>query len=36
VSDRPGGKGCIRDAFEKVMKAQGRWTFNPRLYKKMF
>mgnify|MGYP002859192478 CR=1 FL=1 len=36
VSDFPGGKGCIRDAFEKVMKAQGRWIFNVSGYKSKF
>jgi 3-deoxy-D-manno-octulosonate 8-phosphate phosphatase (KDO 8-P phosphatase) len=36
VADIPGGKALVRHYMELVMKAQGRWTFNPRLYKKMF
>ncbi len=36
ISPRPGGKGCIRDGFEKVMKAQGRWNFSVGEYKKRF
>ncbi len=36
VSDYPGGKGCIRDAFEKVMKAQDRWVFDVGAYKSKF
>ena len=27
VSPFPGGKGCIRDCVEKVMKAAGKWSF---------
>jgi 3-deoxy-D-manno-octulosonate 8-phosphate phosphatase (KDO 8-P phosphatase) len=26
VSPYPGGKGCVRDVIEKVMKLQGTWT----------
>lgn len=36
VSDFPGGKGCIRDAFERTMKASGRWVFDVVDYKKRF
>lgn len=36
VSMRPGGKACVREYMEAVMKAQGRWVFNSRVYKKMF
>jgi 3-deoxy-D-manno-octulosonate 8-phosphate phosphatase (KDO 8-P phosphatase) len=25
VSDKGGGKGCVRDVVEQVMKAQGKW-----------
>ena len=25
VSDRPGGRGCVRDIIEKTMKVQGKW-----------
>lgn len=36
VSERPGGKGCVREYIEKAMKAQGRWNFDSALYKKAF
>ena len=36
VSPFPGGKGCLRDTIEKVMKAQGRWVFDTDVYKKKF
>ena len=36
VSDRPGGKGCVRKHIEEVMKAQGRWVFDVQVYKKRF
>jgi YrbI family 3-deoxy-D-manno-octulosonate 8-phosphate phosphatase len=25
ISDKPGGKGCVRDVIEQVMRAQGNW-----------
>ena len=36
ISDRPGGKGCVRKHFEDVMKAQGHWNFDVQLYKNKF
>ena len=36
VSMRPGGKACVREYMEAVMKAQGRWVFNSKVYKKLF
>lgn len=36
VSQRPGGRGCVREYIEKAMKAQGRWDFDSTLYKKSF
>ena len=36
VSTKPGGKGCLRDTIEKVMRAQGRWVFDTDVYKKKF
>ena len=36
ISPFPGGKGCLRDTIEKVMKAQGRWVFDTAEYKKRF
>ena len=36
VSPFPGGKGCLRDTIEKVMRAQGRWVFDTTVYKKRF
>jgi 3-deoxy-D-manno-octulosonate 8-phosphate phosphatase (KDO 8-P phosphatase) len=28
VSHKNGGKGCVRDVIEQVMKVQGKWNFN--------
>lgn len=36
MSEFPGGKGCVREAVTKVMKARGDWEFDPQLYNKMF
>jgi 3-deoxy-D-manno-octulosonate 8-phosphate phosphatase (KDO 8-P phosphatase) len=30
VSAIPGGRGCVRDIIEKVMKLQGKWTLDDR------
>ena len=30
VSSFNGGRGCIRDLIESVLKAQGNWKFNPK------
>lgn len=29
ISPYPGGKGCVRDLIEKVLKPAGRWQFHP-------
>ena len=36
VSPFPGGKGCLRDTLERVMRAQGRWLFDTETYKRKF
>jgi len=36
ITDAPGGKGCIREAIEKTLKKQGRWIFDPAVYKNKF
>lgn len=36
VSPYPGGKGCLRDTIEKVMRAQGKWVFDTTVYKQKF
>ena len=36
ISAYPGGKGCVRDMLEKVMKYQDRWKFNNNVYSKMY
>jgi len=36
VSDYNGGHGCVRDAIERVLRAQGRWQLDDELYRKMF
>ena len=30
ISPYGGGRGCVRDLVEKVLKAQGRWNFDPK------
>lgn len=32
VSQFPGGRGCVRDLIEQVMKAQGKWTLDASAY----
>lgn len=29
ISEYPGGRGCIRDLVESVLKAHGKWIFDP-------
>ena len=36
VSPFQGGRGCLRDTIEKVMRAQGRWVFDTGVYKEKF
>ena len=36
VSEFPGGRGCVRDVIEKVMKVRGDWVFDVAHYKKKF
>lgn len=36
VSDYPGGKGCVRYEMERVMRLQGRWSFDTPTYKDRF
>lgn len=36
VSEFPGGKGCVRSMIRDVMIAQGTWTFDSSLYKKLY
>lgn len=36
VSDRPGGKGCVRSCIEKVMKMHGTWQLDVSNYKAKF
>lgn len=36
VSDYPGGRGCVRQLIENVMKAHGMWKFDVTHYKKLF
>ncbi len=33
VSEFPGGKGCVRNLIEQVLKIQGNFDFNPEYYK---
>ncbi len=36
ISTRDGGKSCVREIVEKVMKAQGTWQFSVSKYKAKF
>ena len=36
VSDYPGGKGCLRNAIETVLRSQGNWVFDAVSYKRLF
>ena len=36
ISDRPGGKLCVRQTLEMVMKAQNKWNIDLDIYHKMF
>ena len=36
VSPFPGGRGCVRDVIEKVLKAKGLWVFDAKGYKAKF
>ncbi len=36
ISTRPGGKGCVRETLEMVMKEQGKWSLDVQAYKKHF
>lgn len=36
LSPCPGGRGCVRDAIEKVLKARGDWNFDVARYKAKF
>jgi 3-deoxy-D-manno-octulosonate 8-phosphate phosphatase (KDO 8-P phosphatase) len=36
ISDRPGGKLCVRQTLEMVMKAQEKWKVDRDIYHKMF
>ena len=36
VSEFPGGKGCVRQAIESVLKARGDWNFDVSEYKRRF
>ena len=36
ITEAPGGKGCLREAIEKTLKLQGKWVFDPVVYKQKF
>ncbi|MCF0165528.1 MAG: HAD hydrolase family protein [Bacteroidales bacterium] len=36
VSEKNGGCGCVRNAVEMVMRAQGKWNFDAQAYKARF
>lgn len=36
VSDRPGGRGCVRSCIERVLKLQDKWNLDVQEYKQKF
>ena len=36
VTTRPGGRGCIREGIEMIMKAQGKWVFDEDHFDQIF
>jgi len=36
VCNVPGGRGCIREVVEKVMRSQEKWVFSPDMYERIF
>ena len=36
VSSRPGGKGCVREGIETVLKLRGDWEFDVAVYTKLY
>ena len=36
TSTRPGGRGCVRECLEKVMKLHGKWVLDVQDYKEKF
>ena len=36
VTEHKGGKGCLREAIEGTLRAQGKWVFDAVAYKKKF
>jgi len=36
VSPCPGGKRCVREGIEMIMRAQGKWVFEENVYEKIF
>jgi 3-deoxy-D-manno-octulosonate 8-phosphate phosphatase (KDO 8-P phosphatase) len=36
VTERPGGRGCIREGIEMILKAQGKWVFDEDHFDQIF
>ncbi|MCQ2186783.1 MAG: HAD hydrolase family protein [Bacteroidales bacterium] len=36
VTTRPGGKGCVREGIEMILKAQGLWVFDPDKFNELY
>jgi 3-deoxy-D-manno-octulosonate 8-phosphate phosphatase (KDO 8-P phosphatase) len=36
VTKLPGGRGCIREGIEMILKAQGKWTFDEDRYDQIY
>ena len=36
VTSHPGGKGCVREGIEMILKAQGLWVFDPDKFDELY
>ena len=36
MCDAPGGKGCLREIIEELLRTQGKWYFEDGDYEKVF
>lgn len=36
VTAHPGGKGCVREGIEMILKAQGLWVFDPDRFSELY
>ena len=36
ITENPGGKRCVREGIEMIMKAQGKWVFDEEHYERLY